>query len=110
RRRRQRGGDVGFRGSCLMLGTMSSTHTSLYPVRGGEVMRVLVTALLLGMAPAALDAQAVDWSANGRDVQGSRYSPASQITRTNVGRLDVAWTYRTGETDPRFKTAKATAF
>ena len=73
-------------------------------------MRVLVTALLLGMAPAALDAQAVDWSANGRDVQGSRYSPASQITRTNVGRLDVAWTYRTGETDPRFKTAKATAF
>src|SRR5437773_209460 len=73
-------------------------------------MRELVTALLLGMAPAALDAQAVDWSANGRDVQGSRYSPASQITRTNVGRLDVAWTYRTGETDPRFKTAKATAF
>ncbi len=73
-------------------------------------MRVLVTALLLGMAPAALDAQQVDWSANGRDVQGSRYSPASQITRTNVGRLAVAWTYRTGETDPRFKTAKATAF
>src|SRR6266576_3651900 len=73
-------------------------------------MRVLVTALLLGTAPAALHAQEVDWSANGRDVQGSRYSPASQITRTNVGRLDVAWTYRTGETDPRFKTAKATAF
>ncbi|PYP42680.1 MAG: pyrroloquinoline quinone-dependent dehydrogenase, partial [Gemmatimonadetes bacterium] len=73
-------------------------------------MRVLVTALLLGMAPAALDAQEVDWSANGRDVQGTRYSPASQITRTNVGRLAVAWTYRTGETDPRFKTAKATAF
>src|SRR2546422_10106507 len=73
-------------------------------------MRVLVTALLLGIAPAALDAQEVDWSANGRDVQGSRYSPASQITRTNVGRLEVAWTYRTGETDPRFKTAKATAF
>src|SRR5438876_7723071 len=73
-------------------------------------MRVLVTALLLGMAPAALDAQAVDWGANGRDVQGSRYSPASQITRTNVGRLAVAWTYRTGETDPRFKTDKATAF
>src|SRR3989442_3066423 len=79
-------------------------------VRGGEVMRVLVTALLLGMAPAALDAQAVDWSSTGRNVQGSRYSPASQITRTNVGRLAVAWTYRTGETDPRFKTDKATAF
>src|SRR3989442_15672527 len=73
-------------------------------------MRVLVSALLLGLAPAALDAQEVDWSANGRDAQGTRYSPASQITRQNVSRLEVAWTYRTGETDPRFKTEKPTAF
>ncbi len=73
-------------------------------------MRLLVSALLLGLAPAALDAQEVDWSANGRDAQGTRYSPASQITRQNVSRLEVAWTYRTGETDPRFKTGKPTAF
>src|SRR3989442_12390664 len=73
-------------------------------------MRVLVMALLLGIAPAALDAQEVDWSANGRDVQGTRYSPAAEITRKNVSRLEVAWTYRTGETDPGFKTEKATAF
>src|SRR2546422_4838618 len=73
-------------------------------------MRVLVMALLLGIAPAALDAQAVDWSANGRDPQGTRYSPASEITRKNVARLEVAWTYRTGETDPRFATRKPTAF
>src|SRR5881409_4290248 len=73
-------------------------------------MRLLVSALLLGLAPAALDAQEVDWSANGRDAQGTRYSPASQITRENVTRLEVAWTYRTGETDPRFKTEKPTAF
>src|SRR5881409_1471841 len=73
-------------------------------------MRLLVSALLLGLAPAALDAQEVDWSANGRDAQGTRYSPASQITRENVQRLEVAWTYRTGETDPRFKTEKPTAF
>jgi quinoprotein glucose dehydrogenase len=72
-------------------------------------MRVLVTALLLG-APVGLHGQEVDWSANGRDAQGSRYSPASTITRENVTRLAVAWTYRTGETDPRFKTEKATAF
>jgi quinoprotein glucose dehydrogenase len=72
-------------------------------------MRGLVTVLLLGIAP-ALQGQEVDWSANGRDAQGTRYSPASDITRTNVGRLAVAWTYRTGETDPRFKTKKATAF
>src|SRR2546427_7694421 len=67
-------------------------------------MRVLVTALLFGIGPASLRAQAVDWSANGRDAQGTRYSPASEITRKNVNRLEVAWTYRTGETDPRFKT------
>src|SRR2546425_1429006 len=73
-------------------------------------MRVLVRALLRWMAPAALDGQEVEWSATGRVVRGSRYTPASQITRTNVGRLAVAWTYRTGETDPRFKTDKATAF
>jgi len=73
-------------------------------------MRVLVTALLFGIGPASLRAQAVDWSANGRDAQGTRYSPASEITRKNVNRLEVAWTYRTGETDPCFKTEKETAF
>ena len=75
-----------------------------------RVVRVIVTTLLLAMGPAFLRGQAVDWSANGRDAQGTRYSPASEITRTNVDRLAVAWTYRTGETDPRFKTEKATAF
>lgn len=73
-------------------------------------MRGLVTMLLLGVASIALHGQAVDWSANGRDAQGTRYSPAAEITRTNVNRLAVAWTYRTGEADPRFKTEKATAF
>src|SRR5256712_6833215 len=77
----------------------------------GEVgMRGLATVLLLGIASAVLHGQEVDWSANGHDPQGTRYSPASDITRTNVGRLTVAWTYRTGETDPRFNTKKATAF
>src|SRR5947208_4061188 len=73
-------------------------------------MRVMVTALLLASGSASLRAQAVDWSANGRDAEGTRYSPASEITRNNVNRLEVAWTYRTGETDPRFKTEKPTAF
>ena len=73
-------------------------------------MRGLATVLLLGIASAVLHGQEVDWSANGHDPRGTRYSPASDITRTNVGRLTVAWTYRTGETDPRFNTKKATAF
>ena len=35
---------------------------------------------------------------------------ASEITRDNVNRLQVAWTYRTGETDARFATTKAPSF
>lgn len=42
-----------------------------------------------------------DWPAYGRDQLGSRYSPLSQITKENVGRLTVAWTYRTGDTTIR---------
>jgi quinoprotein glucose dehydrogenase len=58
-----------------------------------------------------LAAQEIGWSANGRDPQGTRYLPASVITRENVARLEVAWTYRTGEADdPRFATARPTAF
>src|SRR5207249_11313271 len=91
RRRRQRDGDGGFRESCLTPVIMSLSHT-LYCRSLGEVgMRLLVSALLLGLCPAALDAQEVDWSANGRDAQGTRYSPASQITRKNVSGLEVAW-------------------
>ncbi|HEV7366014.1 MAG TPA: pyrroloquinoline quinone-dependent dehydrogenase [Gemmatimonadales bacterium] len=59
---------------------------------------------------AGLGAQEVDWPAYGRDPQGTRYLPANEITRENVAQLAVAWTYRTGETDPRFATTKPTSF
>ena len=38
-----------------------------------------------------------DCPAYGRDPGGSRYSPAAEITRDNVARLRVAWSYRTGD-------------
>jgi len=57
-----------------------------------------------------LEAQEVGWIANGRDAQGTRYLPVSEIARGNVSRLEVAWTYRTGEADARFATRKPTAF
>jgi quinoprotein glucose dehydrogenase len=73
-------------------------------------MRILLT-LLFGIALlGVLQSQELGWSANGRDVQGTRYSPAAEITRETVRRLEVAWTYRTGEAEPRFKTTKPTAF
>jgi quinoprotein glucose dehydrogenase len=42
-------------------------------------------------------AAAHDWPVYGRDPQGTRFSPLTQITRQNVSGLTVAWTYRTGE-------------
>jgi quinoprotein glucose dehydrogenase len=60
--------------------------------------------------PHPAPAEEIGWDANGRDIQGSRYLPASEITRENVGRLEVAWTYRTGEMEERFATTKAASF
>jgi len=40
---------------------------------------------------------AVDWVAYGHDAAGTRHSPAAQITRENVTKLEVAWIYRTGD-------------
>ena len=39
------------------------------------------------------------WGHYGGDAGGARYSTAGQITRENVARLKVAWTYRTGALD-----------
>ncbi|PYT56917.1 MAG: hypothetical protein DMG46_15960 [Acidobacteria bacterium] len=36
------------------------------------------------------------WPNYGNDRGGTRYSPAAQIDRSNVGQLKVAWTFRTG--------------
>ena len=69
----------------------------------------LILSLLLGLV-AVVPEQEVGWTANGRDVQGTRYLPSAEITRENVGRLQVAWTYRTGEAEPQFATKKPAAF
>lgn len=65
--------------------------------------------LLLALAT-PLPAQEIDWRANGRDTEGTRYSPASVINRDNVARLEVAWTYRTGESGEAFATTKPVSF
>ena len=67
-------------------------------------------ACLLCLVIAPLGGQELGWEANGRDVQGTRYSPAAVITRANVAGLEEAWTYRTGETEARFATAKPASF
>jgi quinate dehydrogenase (quinone) len=49
---------------------------------------------------ARADNRAGEWRSYGRDPGGSRYSPLTQITRNNVGRLAQTWVYHHGERLP----------
>jgi quinoprotein glucose dehydrogenase len=55
---------------------------------------VVTAALGLVWRPAATDAE---WPMHGGGPGHRQYSPLAQITRGNVHRLRVAWTYRTGD-------------
>ncbi|MEG9433237.1 outer membrane protein assembly factor BamB family protein [Terriglobus sp. ADX1] len=46
---------------------------------------------------ASSDPQSADWNVYGGNKAGQRYSPLTQINRTNVKQLRVAWTFDTGE-------------
>src|SRR3989442_9283592 len=51
--------------------------------------------LILLLALSTQTPAAGDWPVYGRDPGGARFSPLTQITRDNVTRLTVAWTYHT---------------
>jgi quinoprotein glucose dehydrogenase len=74
------------------------------------VRRALLTTLSATAASYAASGQEIGWPANGRDVEGTRYLPAHEIARENVARLELAWTYRTGEADAAFATDEETSF
>ena len=79
----------------------------------GRILLMLLTGpLLIGCVRTTPPApeQGIDWVAYGRDILGTRYLPASGITRDNIQQLEPAWTYRTGETEPRFATVRGTSF
>jgi quinoprotein glucose dehydrogenase len=57
---------------------------------------VLTLAACSAGAPAGKSPDA-GWPTYGGDPGGSRYSPLTQISPANVRRLQVAWTFRTGE-------------
>lgn len=50
------------------------------------------------------------WGSYGGDPGGNRHSPLAQINRENVGRLKVAWTYRTGELGADFARSDSLTF
>jgi quinoprotein glucose dehydrogenase len=51
-----------------------------------------------------------DWGHYGGNALAQRYSPLREINRSNVSRLEVAWTYRTGEHGEGFASAGKLAF
>jgi len=79
-------------------------------------VRALATAALSCLVlPAAAGEQSAgpgdgEWPAYGRDPGGARFSPLADIDRSNVTKLEVAWTFRTGHlgvdtaNEPRFET------
>src|SRR5207237_869070 len=79
-----------------MSGKLQNRLPAQAPRVGGALM--IITSLLLSLNPVAAGPQKLhdEWPAYGRDGGGSRYSPATQVTRDNVSRLRVAWTYHTG--------------
>ena len=69
----------------------------------------IALALALGGGSGEIRAM-TGWSFYGGDPGGTRYSSLAQIDRANVGQLQVAWTYRTGELGEGFATRDKLAF
>jgi quinoprotein glucose dehydrogenase len=61
-------------------------------------LRILLAAMLGTAVAAATPAKAadLDWPNYGRDLGGGRYAEITDIDRSNVDRLQIAWTYSTG--------------
>jgi quinoprotein glucose dehydrogenase len=57
------------------------------------------------MAATAAHAAPFEWNAYGGDGRGQRHAPLAEITPKNVDRLEVAWTFRTGELGQGFSRA-----
>ncbi len=58
----------------------------------------LLMAALAASCSVLSDRQATsDWISYGGDPGGMRYAASGQINRDNVGQLELAWSYRTGE-------------
>jgi quinoprotein glucose dehydrogenase/quinate dehydrogenase (quinone) len=58
-------------------------------------------------APGAAARPVTDWADYAGNKAGTRFSPASQITRENVSGLDVAWTYRSGDLPENYPDSRA---
>ncbi len=77
---------------------------AVQPEGAAEAQTLSPTGVAVAQAREMLTA-GVDWVAYGGDNHATRYSPLTQITRENVGDLELVWQFRTGdmpEEDERF--------
>src|ERR1035441_6172130 len=56
----------------------------------------MLLAASLALPQSANKKEAIEWPAYGGNPEDSRYSPLKQINRSNVSKLQVAWTYDAG--------------
>ena len=61
-----------------------------------QILFCILTSMTVAAAHAAETATG-DWPNYGRTPGGDRHSPLTQIDRANVGKLTLAWEYKTGE-------------
>ena len=79
-----------------MLG-MQSLVKSWQGVAGGVALAALVAAAVVQVSSAAQAPR--EWRDYAGGPDSSRFVAATQITKGNVGKLQVAWTYADGDTD-----------
>ncbi len=59
---------------------------------------LLAACLCGGLAASQAAPSARDWAAYGHDAGGGRFSPLTQITPANAGKLELAWSYHMNPT------------
>ena len=83
-------------------------------MRVGSVAALAVVFLSLMIATkiiaSASDSAVDDWPYYGHDPGGMRYSPLTQINRENVSKLQVAWTFHTGDISDGTQDRKRSGF
>jgi quinoprotein glucose dehydrogenase len=80
-----------------------------------SLLPIVFAISLLSALPSSMPAQTAKnsdaiWTHYGKDLSGTRFSFAAQITKFNVSQLKVAWTYRTGALDVKTDLIHKAAF
>lgn len=71
---------------------------------------VLIASAMSWALNSVQSAEEAGWPTYGKDPGGTRYSAESQINRSNVNSLRVAWTFRTGANEKPTKLMRKAAF